>query len=197
MRYTLEECTPLYRGFFRLDAYRVRHERFDGGSQEIVREHLERGDAVAVLLYDAKADAVLLIEQFRIGPAVRGDDPWLVEVVAGMIDADEDAEAAALREAVEEAGYRPRELRHLGRYYSTPGGSSERIDLFLGLVDRDQPVADGGGMEHEHEDIRAFWLPRCEAMRWLAAGRINSGAPMLALLLAFGSEPQAPVPHGE
>lgn len=187
MEFTLEEKRPLYRGFFRLDAYTVRHERFDGGSQRIVREHLERGDAVAVLLFDPRRDEVLLIEQFRIGPAVRGEHPWLVEVVAGMIDAGEDAEAAARREAEEEAGYRPSRLQHLGRYYSTPGGSSERIDLFLGLVDRDRPAGNGGGMDHEHEDIRAFWLPREEAMRWLAEGRINSGAPMLALLLAFGS----------
>jgi len=188
MDYSLEEKKPLYRGFFHLDGYSVTHERFDGGEQHIVREHLERGDAAAILLYDPGIDEVLLIEQFRIGPAVRNDQAWLIEVVAGMIDEGESTEAAAAREAEEEAGYRPHGIRHLGRYYSTPGGSSERIDLYLGLVDKSKPVGDGGGVDDEQEDIRSFWLSRDEAMQWVADGRINSGGPMLALLLAFGSD---------
>jgi len=187
MKYRMIDQTPLYRGFFHLDACTVEHDCFAGGSQTIVREHLERGDAVAVLLYDPRLDEVLLIRQFRIGPAVRQEDPWLVEIVAGMIDAGELPEQAGIREAAEETGYRPARLRHLGRYYSTPGGSSERIDLYFGEIDKHDSTGDGGGMDHEQEDIESFWLSRTEAMRWLAEGRINSGAPMLALLLAFGS----------
>ncbi|MDX8402746.1 MAG: NUDIX domain-containing protein [Mariprofundaceae bacterium] len=188
MRYVIEDERTLYRGFFRLDALTIRHERFDGGEQTVRRELLERGDAVAVLLYDPEADEVLLIEQFRVGPAVRKDDPWLIEVVAGMIDEGETPREAAMREAIEEAGHAPRELIHLARYYSTPGGSSERIDLFLGIVDKHAPDNNGGGVDHEGEDIRRFWLPRAVAMRWLVEGRINSGAPMLALLMSFGGE---------
>ncbi|MDX8403708.1 MAG: NUDIX domain-containing protein [Mariprofundaceae bacterium] len=186
MDFKITDKRPLYRGFFELDAYDVEHDCFEGGSQNICREHLERGDAVAILLYDQQRDEVLLIEQFRIGPAVREDEAWLIEIVAGMIDEGEDPEAAACRESVEEAGYEPFRVEHLGRYYSTPGGSSEQIDLYLGLVDRSKSVGDGGGMKDEHEDIRPFWISRAEAMQWLADGKINSGAPMLALLLSFG-----------
>jgi len=188
MRYKLLEKKPLYRGFFKLDAYSVEHDRYEDGHLNIIREHLERGDAAAVLLYDKASDEVLLIEQFRIGPAVREDEAWLIEVVAGMIDPGETAEEAARREAVEEAGFEPFELHHLTRYYSTPGGSSERIDLYLGLVDRNKPVGDGGGMLHEHEDIRPFWVSREQAMAWVMSGKINSGGPMLALLLSFGAD---------
>lgn len=187
MQYKLIAKKPLYHGFFKLDGYDVEHESFEGGTLQIHREHLERGDAIAMLLYDPNLDDVLLIEQFRIGPAVHGDQAWLIEVVAGMVDEGEAPAAAARREAVEEAGYEPYQVEHLGRYYSTPGGSSERIDLYLGLVDRSKPVGDGGGMKHEHEDIRPFWISRAEAMSWLAGGKIDSGAPMLALLLSFGS----------
>jgi len=187
MQYKFIDKHALYRGFFRLDAYEIEHDCFAGGSLKIRREHLERGDAVAMLLYDPNCDEVLLIEQFRIGPAVRDDNAWLVEIVAGMIDPGEKPEDAARREAIEEAGYDPYRLEHLGCYYSTPGGSSERIDLYLGLIDKSVPAGDGGGMEHEHEDIRPFWLKREQAMRWLEEGRINSGAPMLALLLSFGT----------
>lgn len=186
MQFKLLNKKPLYRGFFELDAYDIEHDCFEGGSLNICREHLERGDAIAILLYDQQYDEVLLIEQFRIGPAVREDEAWLIEIVAGMIDEGEDPEAAACRESVEEAGYEPFRVEHLGQYYSTPGGSSERIDLYLGLIDKSAPAGDGGGMMHEHEDIRPFWISREEAMQWLADGKINSGAPMLALLLSFG-----------
>jgi len=188
MHYTLKSKRPLHRGFFKLDSYSIEHERFDGEYMHIEREHLERGNAVAVLLYDPVCDEVLLIEQFRIGAAVRHDNGWLIEVVAGMIDDGEDAETAARREAVEEAGYAPNTMTYLGKYYSTPGGSSEHITLYLGYIDKQQPVGEGGGIASEHEDIRCFWLPRKEAMQWASNGKINSGAPMLSLLLAFGSQ---------
>jgi len=188
MDYTLKSKRPLHRGFFALDSYSIEHERFDGGTLHIEREHLERGNAVAVLLYDAQRDEVLLIEQFRIGAAVRNDNAWLIEVVAGMIDEGEDSETAARREAIEEAGYAPGTMTYLGRYYSTPGGSSEHITLYLGLIDKQMPIGTGGGIASEHEDIRHFWLSREEAMQWVYHGKINSGAPMLSLLLAFGSQ---------
>lgn len=186
MDYRMKSSERVYQGFFAMDRHTVEHDRFDGGSLTITRENMERGDAAAMLLYDPAADEVLLLEQFRIGPAVRNDNPWLVEIVAGIIDAGESAEEAVIREAREEAGYAPYESRFLGRYYTTPGGCSERIDLFLGLVDKHDPVGEGGGCDHEHEDIRRFWVGRDEALAMLDEGRIGSGAPMLALLLAFG-----------
>jgi len=186
MKYKLTDQRPLYRGFFHLDQYSIEHELFSGGSMTLQREHLERGKGVAVLLYDERCDEVLLIEQFRIGAAVCNDKAWLIEVVAGMIDAGEDAETAGRRECVEEAGYAPSSMTYLGKYYSTPGGSSEHITVYLGLVDKSKPVGDGGGVDSEHEDIHSFWLPRSEALAWVKSGKINSGAPMLAVMLAFG-----------
>jgi len=190
MKYTLTHKRPLYRGFFHLDTYRIKHDRFSGGTLTLEREHLERGKGVAVLLYDQDCDEVLLIEQFRIGAAVCKDEAWLIEVVAGMIDEGEDAETAGRRECVEEAGYAPTCMTYLGKYYSTPGGSSEHITVYLGNIDKSKPVGDGGGVAHEHEDIRRFWLSRHEAMQWVQGGKINSGAPMLALMLAFGWQGQ-------
>lgn len=190
MHYKFIDKHSLYNGFFRLDAFTVEHERFDGGNQTIVREHLERGDAVAVLLYDPARDAVLFIRQFRIGPAVRNDaseqDAWLIEIVAGMVDNGETPETCARRECVEEAGYAPERLQPLGGYYTTPGGSSEYIYLYMGEVDADQPCGSGGGLDEEHEDICTLWVERKQATQWVYEGRINSASSMLALLLAFG-----------
>ncbi len=191
MHYHIKEQRSLYRGFFQLDAYIVEHDRFDGGSQTIVREHLERGDAVAVLLYDPDKDSLLFIEQFRIGPAVRGDvkiqDAWLIEIVAGMVDVGETPETCARRECIEEAGYAPEVLQSLGSYYATPGGSSEKIYLYLGKIDADKPCGHGGGLDEEHEDIRTRWVSREQAMQWIYEGRIHSAPPMMAMLLAFGN----------
>ena len=186
MEYQISAQETLYDGFFSMHAFTVEHDCFDGSRHRVRREMMERGDAAALLLYDPKVDEVLLLEQFRIGPAVRGEDAWLTEIVAGIVDDGETTEEAVRRECLEEAGYQPEAVRFLGRYYSTPGGCSERIDLFLALVDKARPTADGGGIDHEHEDIRRFWVPRATALAMLAAGQINSGAPMLAMLLAFG-----------
>lgn len=186
MDYKIINKRSLYDGFFAMHEYTVKHDCFAGGSLQVKRENMERGDAVAMLLYDPQADEVLLLEQFRIGPAVRRENPWLIEIVAGMIDEGESKEKAVLREAKEESGYSPYEARFLGRYYTTPGACSERIDLFLGLVDKQSSIGQGGGMDEEHEDIRSFWVTRELALQWLAQGKINSGAPMLALMMAFG-----------
>jgi len=186
MDYRIIQKKRVYQGFFGMDEYMLEHDCFDGGSMQVRRENMERGDAAAILLYDAGCDEVLLLEQFRIGPAVRNENPWLLEIVAGMIDAGESAEQAVIREAQEEAGFAPSDVRFLGRYYTTPGACSERIDLFLGLVDKNSPVSAGGGCAEEHEDIRSFWVSRQAALQMLVEGKIGSGAPMLALLLAFG-----------
>lgn len=186
MDYRIIKKEPLHQGFFSMHAYTVEHDCFNGDKLKIRREMMERGDAAALLLYDPQADEVLLLEQFRIGPAVRRDNPWLTEIVAGIVDGDESARDTVLRESLEEAGYLPYEVTFLGRYYTTPGGCSECIDLFLGLVNKEEPVAAGGGVDDEHEDIRSIWVSREQAMQMLARGKINSGAPMLALLLAFG-----------
>jgi len=186
MDYNVIKKERVYQGFFGMDEYTVEHERFDGGTLQITRENMERGDAAALLLYDPVVDEVLLLEQFRIGPAARDDNPWLIEIVAGMIDDGETAEQAVIREAEEEAGFVPSQLTFLGRYYTTPGACSERIDLFLGLVDKHPPVCIGGCCDHEQEDIRSVWVSRETALDMLAEGNIASGAPMLALMLAFG-----------
>jgi len=185
-KYTLIKKS-LYRGFFKLDRYSVTHDCFQGGCLNVEREHVERGDAAAIVLYDEKRDEVLLLEQFRIGPAVRKEPAWLIEIVAGIVDHGETAKQTVLRESIEEAGYQPKYIQYLGCYYATPGGSSEKLDLFLGFIDRDQSVQCGGGVGSEGEDIRVFWVKRKEAMQWVMRGEINSSGSMLALLLAFGS----------
>lgn len=171
-----------YDGFFRMEKYRLRHELFQGGwSPDITRECLERGHAVAVLLYDPDHDQVVLLEQFRVGALDFPGGPWLLEIVAGIMDdPDESAEEVARRETVEEAGCELLELLPICHYLVSPGGTSESITLFCGRVNA-TGISGFRGLPEEHEDIRLHVVSRREALELLYAGRINSAAPIIAL----------------
>lgn len=110
-----ERC---YEGFYKLDRLHLRHELFAGGmSREINREVFVRHDAVCMLPYDPQRDEVVLIEQFRVGAMGKTDNPWLVELVAGLIDKDEQPEEVAHREAQEEAGLDIKALWPMTKYF--------------------------------------------------------------------------------
>ncbi|WP_318488351.1 ADP-ribose diphosphatase [Photobacterium leiognathi] len=172
----------VYQGFFKMVKYRFRHQLFAGGwSGEISREMFERGHAAALLPYDPITDEVVLIEQFRVGAMAAGCAPWQLEIVAGMIDhQDESAEDVVKREAVEEAGLTVAELEKVTRYLSSSGGCSEMLDIFVGTVDSTQA---GGihGLAEESEDIRVHVVSREQAYEWVESGKIENAASIIAL----------------
>ncbi len=166
--------TTLFKRYFSLDEYVVRHSLFAGGlSQPITREIFERGHAAAVVPYDPVADAIVFIEQFRMGAFAADMQPWLFEFVAGIIDPGETPEDVVRREAVEEAGCKIEDLVPIGRLLVSPGGSSETLSLFCGRVDS-TTVGGLHGLETEGEDIRAFVLPYQEACQLLKQGEITN-----------------------
>ena len=176
----IEKTTP-YQGYSRIDVYRLRHKRFEGGWTEVMsRELIDRGEAAAVLPYDPARDAVVLIEQFRIGAYAAGLAPWLIEPIAGIIELGETPEEVARREAIEEAGCEIAEIEPIGIVLSSPGICSEVFHLFCGRVDS---AGVGGihGLEHEHEDIRAFTLPLDTALERLAKGEYIKAITVMTL----------------
>jgi ADP-ribose pyrophosphatase len=171
----------LYQGFFSMKKYRYQHKRYQGDWSPVVeREIFERGNAVGVLLYDKVKDCFVLVEQCRPGALPGESSPWLVEIVAGMVEADESAEDVACREAVEEAGCEIEKLLTMPGYWVSPGGTTEYVDLFLGLVDSDT-VADFAGLETEHEDIKVLVLARTELLELLRQGNINNAMAIIAI----------------
>lgn len=171
----------VYQGYFRIDRYRLRHRLFRGGmSKEIRREVFERGHAVGIVLYDPARDSVVLVEQFRIGALAAGKEPWITEIVAGVIDDGESAEAVARRESEEEAGCAVAKLIPVYDYLVSPGCSSETVRLFCGLIDA-QGVGGIHGLEAEGEDIRVSVVPVDVALARLADGRINSAIAIIGL----------------
>ena len=181
-RFEVLDKSICYSGFFRMEKYRLRHELFAGGwSPEMTRECLERGHAVAVLLYDPDSDQVVLLEQFRVGALEFPGGPWLLEIVAGIMDEPgETIEEVARRETVEEAGCEILDLIPICHYLVSPGGTSESITLFCGRVDTSR-IGGLRGVVEEHEDIRLHVVSRSEALNLLHSGRINSAAPIIAL----------------
>ncbi|MFV7785859.1 ADP-ribose diphosphatase [Shewanella marisflavi] len=171
----------LYQGFFRMEEYRFKHRLFAGGwSQEVVREVFERGHAVVVLPYDPVTDKVVLIEQIRIPVLEAAPTPWLLELVAGMIETGESVEQVAHRELQEESGLVASEMHYVSQYFSSPGGTSERFDFYWAKVDACQ--ADGlHGLDEEHEDIKVHVMPREAAYQLLCDGIINNASTVIGL----------------
>jgi len=175
------ERETCFQGFYRLDRLRLRHQQFEGGMGPVLtRELFVRPDAVCVLPYDPLKDTVVLVEQFRIGALKKSERPWLLELVAGIIDTNETPEVVARREAIEEAGLVLSELWPLHCYYPSPGGSDERVHLFVGRCDS-QNTGGIHGLAEEGEDIRVQVLPLAEALQACTDGRINNAASLLAL----------------
>ncbi|MFI8417177.1 ADP-ribose diphosphatase [Serratia sp. NPDC078593] len=171
----------LYRGFFSLNLYRFRHRLFNGDlSDEVKREIFERGHAAVLLPYDPVRDEVVLVEQLRIAAIETSSSPWLLEMVAGMIEDGESVEAVCRREAQEEAGVMVGRCKPVLSYLASPGGTSERLSIMVGEVDA--TTAEGiHGLEEENEDIRVHVVSREQAYRWVEEGAIDNAASVIAL----------------
>ncbi len=175
--------TP-HQGFFLTRTYQLHHPRFDGTTSDLLaREVFVGTDAAIVLPYDPARDRLLLVEQFRMGPYGRGDvHPWVLEPVAGRVDAGETPEATAFRECEEEAGLPLRGLEHISSHYCSPGASTEYFHCYLGLCNLPDMVQGQGGLETEHEDIRTHVLPYEAAAALLTSGEANVGPLVLMLM---------------
>ena len=181
MKWNQINKTLLYRGFFKLTAHELTHELFAGGdSPPLVRELLDRGNAVGVLPYDPVRDEVVLIEQFRIGAKDDAQGPWLIEIIAGYQEPGEAPEEVARREALEEANCVIQQCEPVSHYYSSPGTSNEQIYLYVARTDT---AGLGGihGYHEEGEDIRVHVLNIAQAFEWLDSGKVDSAMPIIAL----------------
>lgn len=180
MKWEIVCAETAFQGYFRIDRHTVRIERFGGGYLDVKREIFERGHAVAVLPYDPLRDEVVLIEQFRAGAMCAGEYPWLIELIAGIIEQGESTEEVARREAMEEAGCRFTQLIPVYKYLVSPGGTSETHSLYCALTST-QAVSGVFGIEEEGEDIKVHVISREDALRDVASGRINNAMTIIAL----------------
>ncbi len=173
----------VYKGHFELKKVFFRHKLYAGGmSGEVCRELLMKGAASALIAYDPVKDSVVLIEQVRIGAyeAESNKSPWLLELIAGMIDTDENPEEVAIRESKEEAGLDIENIQHALTVWDSPGGMVEKLHIFLGLVDTTN-VGGIYGLEEENEDILVHIVSRETAYQWVEEGKIDNVIAVLGL----------------
>lgn len=178
MKWTILDSITRFQGFFRMVEYKFQLERYNGGVVEMTREVFERGTAAAVLAYDPAADAVVLIEQFRPG-AIRQDNPWLTELIAGIVEEGESAEDVVVREAVEEAGCVIQNPLQIAHYLVSPGGTTEEVTIFVATCDSSQ-LPEYGGLDSEEEDIKVLVVPRDQFLARLQRGEIDNAMTLVA-----------------
>lgn len=163
----------VWKGFCTLERVTFERLRRDGRSHPQTFEVENHGSAAAVLAYDAVARKAVLVRQLRLPQALQGDDPMCLEIVAGLLDRDgEPPEATARREAHEEAGLDLAHVEPIGAFRASPGLISEKVWLFLAEIDlATARVADGGGLDHEGEDIEVVVMPLVELAALVDDGR--------------------------
>jgi 8-oxo-dGTP pyrophosphatase MutT (NUDIX family) len=136
-------------------------------------------DASAVVM--RRGDDVLLLWRHRFIT-----DTWGWEVPAGGIDEGETAEEAAIRESIEESGWRPGPLRELGKYYPSNGLIDQAFHVF---------VSDGaehvGDPTTPDEVERVEWIPLARVPELAAAGELGDGFSLTALLWALAAPPSS------
>ncbi|KEA64933.1 ADP-ribose pyrophosphatase [Marinobacterium lacunae] len=178
--FRIDEDLRVFDGYFKMYRLKLVHRRFHGGEVSIQRELFRRGNAVCVLLYDPHQDAVVLVEQFRVGALEAPEGPWLLELVAGIVEPGETAVDVAVRESDEEAGLAISGVRPISRFLPSPGASDEWIDLMFACVDARE--AEGvHGLPEEGEDIKVQVIDAEAAFELVRAGRINSGPAIIGL----------------
>ncbi len=188
------EDLQVFSGYCPIKRYRLRFKLFAGGLSNVFsREVLYRPPAAAVLLYDKSMDSVLLIEQFRVG-ALGEKSPWVLEIVAGVIDENDNAEETAYRESLEEAGCEILTLIPIHTCIVSPGVSSEISHIYCGLTKLSNKHTYHGLLE-EGEDIKTHIISTNDALAWLKQGKIKTAPAIIALQWLALNREHLPLPQ--
>lgn len=169
--------------------YTLRKVTFDflkknGEWQQQSREAYDRGNGATILLYNPSQGTVILTRQFRAPTFLNGNETgMLIESCAGLLDLD-NPEDCIRRETEEETGYKITEVKKVFEAYMSPGSVTEILYFFVAEYTREQKVNEGGGLEHDQEDIEVLELPFPEAIAMVASGEIRDGKTIMLLQYA-------------
>jgi GDP-mannose pyrophosphatase NudK len=156
----------------------------DGSVQVQQREVYDRGNGATILLYNKQSGSVILTRQFRLPTFVNGNDTgMLIEACAGLLDED-NPEDCIRREVEEETGYKVQHVRKIFEAYMSPGSVTEILYFFVAEYDPAMKLNEGGGMEHEQEDIEVLEMPFTKALDMVKSGEICDAKTILLLQYA-------------
>ena len=158
--------------------------RKDGKWVTQKREVYDRGNGAGILLYNLEQKTIIITRQFRLPAYLNGNETgMMIEVCAGMLDQDH-PEQCIIREAEEETGYRVKSVQKIMETYMSPGAITEILHLFIGEYDASMKVHEGGGLEHEQEEIEVIEMPFEDAYKMIATGEIKDAKTIILLLYA-------------
>jgi ADP-ribose pyrophosphatase len=181
-KFNLLDKEIIYQGFHSIELLKFNFNKFSGElSNNVSREVFQRKPCVGVIPFDPIRQEIILIEQIRPGPITNNHPtPWLLEIVAGIVDENEQAEITVLREAKEEANCNITQIIPIYEYYVSPGCSSEIIKLYCGITDTTHA---GGiyGLSDENEDIKVHVVKLQDAFTMLNSGKIINAATIIAM----------------
>lgn len=153
----------------------------DGNWQQQNREAYDRGNGATILLYNKEQQTVILTKQFRLPTFINGNATgMLIEACAGLLDKD-NPEACIKRETEEETGYKISEVKKIFEAYMSPGSVTEILYFFVAAYSKAMKITDGGGIEHEQEDIEVLEINIDKAMQMISTGEIKDGKTIMLL----------------
>ncbi len=145
------------------------------------REAYDRGNGAVILLYNKTLKTVILIKQFRLPTYINGNETgMLIEACAGLLDQD-NPEDCIRRETEEETGYKITEIKKVFEAYMSPGSVTEILHFFIAEYSKDMKVNDGGGLDHEQENIEVLEIKFDEAMNMIDNGEIKDAKTIMLL----------------
>jgi len=169
--YTLKKITYEYR-------------KKDGTLKVQDREAYDRGNGATILLYNKETKTVILTRQFRLPTFINGNaDGMLIEACAGLLDKD-NPEDCIRRETEEETGYKITDVRKIYEAYMSPGSVTEILYFFVAAYTSSMKVSEGGGVEHEQENIEVLEMPFPEAWQMMQDGIIKDAKTIMLLQYA-------------
>ena len=153
----------------------------DGSRQTQSREAYDRGNGATILLYNKEHKTVILTRQFRLPTFINGNSTgMLIEACAGLLDKD-NPEDCIRRETEEETGYKITDVRKIYEAYMSPGSVTEILYFFIAEYSASMKINDGGGIEHEEENIEVLELSFEQAMQMIETGEIKDGKTIMLL----------------
>jgi nudix-type nucleoside diphosphatase (YffH/AdpP family) len=178
--YRIIASEVMAKGWSSLSRLKIIGKRLDGREVKLIREVADHGAGAGILAIDKARGLCLLVKQWRAGAASVGHNAWMIEVCAGLLDADHPEECVK-REALEELGTHINEIAHVCDCFSSPGAVSERLSLFIGQYTAVDRIDGGGGLLHEDEDIEVLELPLADAYAMIASGEIVDAKTIILL----------------
>lgn len=178
----IESQRYLLDDIFRVEEVFLRFEKFDGRMSDSIRRlNFDRGDSVALLVYNLDTKKILLLNQFRY-PTYQKGPGWITEMIAGILEPGESPEDTARREAHEETGLIVEKVEFIASFYPSPGGSSEQIHLYyVEILGENAKYNEIGGLASENENIRTFELSLDEALEQIRTGEICDGKTIMGI----------------